>query len=96
MTASIFDTTRTLFDLPEGVIYLDGNSLGALPRVARERVAREVNHSWGHELIRAWNTCGWIDLPAEVGRKIGRLVGAPEGSVTVSYTHLTLPTTSRV
>ena len=81
MNASIFDKTKAMFDLPEGVVYLDGNSLGALPHVARERVAREVDHSWGHELIRAWNTCGWIDLPAEVGRKIGRLVGAPEGSV---------------
>ena len=81
MTSSIFDQTRALFDLPEGVVYLDGNSLGALPRAARERVAKEVDSSWGTELIRAWNTAGWIDLPAHVGNRIGRLIGAPEGSV---------------
>lgn len=81
MTSGLFDKTRALFDLPEGVVYLDGNSLGALPRAARERVAKEVDSSWGTELIRAWNTAGWIDLPANVGNRIGRLIGAPEGSV---------------
>jgi kynureninase len=81
MTDTIFDRTRTLFDIPEGVVYLDGNSLGALPKIARERVAREVNDHWGHQLIRAWNTAGWIDLPMNVGNRIGRLIGAPEGSV---------------
>nr|WP_316655976.1 kynureninase [uncultured Gellertiella sp.] len=77
----IFDRTRTLFDIPEGVIYLDGNSLGALPIATRERVSREVSDSWGKELIRAWNTAGWVDLPARVGNRIGRLIGAPGGSV---------------
>ena len=81
MTSRLFDKTRALFDLPEGVVYLDGNSLGALPRAARERVAKEVDSSWGTELIRAWNTAGWIDLPANVGNRIGRLIGAPVGSV---------------
>ncbi|WP_187970739.1 kynureninase [Aquibium microcysteis] len=76
-----FDATRALFDLPEGVVYLDGNSLGPLPRASRERVAREVSQSWGTLLIRGWNEAGWMDLPQVVGDKIGRLVGAPAGSV---------------
>jgi kynureninase len=47
----------------------------------RERLRRELDESWGRELIRAWNTAGWIDLPARVGDRIGALIGAPEGSV---------------
>ena len=78
----LFDRTRALFDLAEGVVYLDGNSLGALPRAARERVRREIDESWGRDLIRAWNTAGWIDLPTVVGDKIAALIGAPPGSVT--------------
>ena len=77
----VFARTRALFDLPEGVVYLDGNSLGALPRAARERVQREIDESWGRELIRAWNTAGWMDLPARVGDKIGALVGAERGAI---------------
>ena len=52
-----------------------------MPRAARERVRRELDESWGRELIRAWNTAGWIDLPARVGDRIGALIGAPTGSV---------------
>jgi kynureninase len=81
MSEDVFERTRNMFDLPEGVIYLDGNSLGAMPRCARDRVCRELDEIWGRELIRAWNTAGWIDLPARVGDKIGTLVGAPKGSV---------------
>src|ERR1700723_1645544 len=81
MSNELFARTRSLFDLPEGVIYLDGNSLGAMPRAARERVRRELDESWGRELIRAWNTAGWTDLPARVGDRIGALIGAPKGSV---------------
>ena len=62
---------RDRFILPERVIYLDGNSLGAMPKAARERVRRELDESWGRELIRAWNSAGWIDLPARVGDRIG-------------------------
>jgi kynureninase len=76
-----FDATRALFELPDGILYLDGNSLGPLPRASRERVAREVSHAWGTLLIRGWNEAGWMDLPETVGNKIARLVGAPEGSV---------------
>jgi len=76
-----FERTRAMFDLPKGVVYLDGNSLGAMPKSARERVRRELDECWGRELIRAWNTAGWIDLPSRVGDRIGALVGARKGSV---------------
>jgi kynureninase len=76
-----FDRTRALFELPDGIVYLDGNSLGPLPKAARERVAREIATGWGTQLIRAWNESGWIDLPATVGDRIGRIVGAPAGTV---------------
>jgi kynureninase len=81
MTGDLFERTRAMFDLPDDLVYLDGNSLGAMPREARERVRRELDESWGRELIRAWNTAGWIDLPQRVGDRIGALVGAPTGSV---------------
>jgi len=81
MSDDLFRRTRAMFDLPKGVVYLDGNSLGAMPTSARERVRRELDESWGRQLIRAWNSAGWIDLPARVGDRIGALIGAPEGSV---------------
>ena len=72
---------KEAFDLPEGVIYLDGNSLGPLPRGAEARVAEAMRAEWGGQLIRAWNDAGWMDLPRRVGDRIARLIGAPEGSV---------------
>ncbi|HEY3621441.1 MAG TPA: kynureninase [Roseiarcus sp.] len=81
MIDDFFERSRAMFDLPKGVVYLDGNSLGAMPKSARERVRRELDESWGRELIRAWNTAGWIDLPSKVGDRIGTLVGARKGSV---------------
>lgn len=74
------------FLLPEGVIYLDGNSLGPLPRGAEARAAQVLNAEWGQQLIKAWNTAGWMAMPARVGDRIGRLIGAPEGSVTTGDT----------
>ncbi len=81
MSEDIFARTRAQFELPEGILYLDGNSLGAMPKAARERVRRELDENWGRELIRAWNSAGWIDMPARIGDRIGRLIGAPAGSV---------------
>ena len=72
---------RDRFALPEGLVYLDGNSLGALPRRVTERVAEVVGREWGEGLIRSWNDAGWIDLPRRVGDKIARLVGAAPGEV---------------
>ena len=67
---------RDQFELPEGVIYLDGNSLGALPKRTAARLSDVITREWGGDLIRSWNTAGWIDLPRRVGDKIARLIGA--------------------
>jgi len=75
---------RAQFELPEGLIYLDGNSLGPLPTVVRERMTKVIEEEWGVSLIRAWNEHDWINLPRRVGDKIARLIGAPAGSVTAA------------
>ena len=77
---------RDLFSLPGGVIYLDGNSLGAMPRTAAARVARAVTQEWGEGLIRSWNSAGWFDLPQRIGDKIARLIGASPGTVVATDT----------
>lgn len=77
----IFTRTRTLFDLPPGIVYLDGNSLGPLPTAVRARLSREIDAEWGRKLIGGWNLSGWYRLPETVGDKIARLIGAPAGSV---------------
>ncbi|MFZ5846158.1 MAG: kynureninase [Actinomycetota bacterium] len=74
---------RSLFALPDGVVYLDGNSLGALPRAVPERVASVVRQEWGQDLIASWNTAGWIDLPRRVGDRIAALLGLPAGTMIV-------------
>ncbi|MBN8808821.1 MAG: kynureninase [Sphingomonas sp.] len=81
-----FAATRALFYLPPGMIYLDGNSLGPLPVAADSRVREVLTREWGGELIKAWNTADWIGLPARVGMRIARLVGAPAGSVATGDT----------
>jgi kynureninase len=81
-----FQATREQFVLPEGLIYLDGNSLGPLPRRAEERISRTLNQEWGAQLIRAWNSAGWMDEPQRVGDRVGRLVGAPPGSIVMGDT----------
>jgi kynureninase len=81
---ALADRTRKLFDLPEGIIYLDGNSLGPLTFAARDRIRREVDEGWGTQLIGAWNTSGWMDLPERVGDRIAKLIGAAPGTVTVA------------
>jgi kynureninase len=74
---------RDEFDLPQGVIYLDGNSLGALPLATAGRVARVVQQEWGVGLIRSWNTAGWIDLAQRIGNRIAPLVGAGTNELIV-------------
>jgi kynureninase len=75
---------RQLFELPPEVIYLDGNSLGALPKATADRVQQTVRDEWGRGLITSWNHAGWIDLPRRLGDKIARLVGAAPGELAVA------------
>ncbi len=75
---------RDLFHLPAGVIYLDGNSLGPLPKAAPERIAHAVSEEWGDGLIRSWNTAGWFDLPGRLGDRIAALVGAGPGELVAT------------
>lgn len=77
---------KDLFELPEGLIYLDGNSLGPLPKGASARALKTIEQEWGGELIRAWNSAGWMELPKRVGDRIAGLIGAPEGSVATGDT----------
>ncbi|NPC56261.1 kynureninase [Caenimonas soli] len=75
---------RDLFTLPEGVIYLDGNSLGVLPKATAQRVAQAISQEWGQGLIRSWNSAGWFELPQRLGDKIAKLVGARSGEVVAT------------
>ena len=81
-----FATTRALFQLPEGVVYLDGNSLGPLPRGVEQRLVSTVNDQWGERLIRAWNDADWMTMPRRVGDRVGRLIGAAPGTVVMGDT----------
>ena len=75
---------RDRFTLPEGVIYLDGNSLGAMPAATPGRVREVVEDEWGRDLIKSWNIHGWIDIQKRIGAKIGRLIGARDGETIVA------------
>ena len=77
---------RDLFSIPDGVIYLDGNSLGVMPRSAAARAAQVVSQEWGQGLIRSWNTAGWFDLPQRLGNQIAPLIGAGPGEVVATDT----------
>lgn len=74
---------RDAFSLPENVIYLDGNSLGALPKTTSARLQQVVQDEWGRDLIGSWNSAGWIDLARRIGDKIATLVGAGPGELIV-------------
>src|SRR4051794_20668375 len=74
---------RDEFVLPAGQIYLDGNSLGMLPKAVIERARRVVEHEWGQSLISAWNDHRWIDLPVTTGAGIAPLIGARTDEVVV-------------
>lgn len=75
---------RDEFDLPAGVIYLDGNSLGPPPRMALARIQQTAEHDWGRDLIRSWNSAGWFNMPTTCGAKIAKLIGAPAEDVAVA------------
>jgi kynureninase len=75
---------RARFDLPEGVIYLDGNSLGARPKTALARATDVIAREWGQDLIRSWNSAGWLNQPARLGDRLAPLIGAREGEVVVT------------
>lgn len=75
---------RDRFVSLEGVVYLDGNSLGALPKATPGRLREVLEIEWGRDLIRSWNSHGWIDMQQRIGAKIGRLIGAGEGETVVA------------
>ncbi|MCG6904882.1 MAG: kynureninase [Rhodobacter sp.] len=81
-----FAATKALFHLPQGVIYLDGNSLGPLPKSAATRVSKAVSDEWGEMLITGWNKAGWMAQPGALGERIGRLIGAAAGSTVIGDT----------
>ena len=82
---------RDEFALPTGVIYLDGNSLGARPRSAAEIARRVVAEEWGEGLIGSWNAAGWFDLPLVLGDLLAPVIGADPGSTVVTDTTIDQP-----
>ncbi|PCJ76124.1 MAG: kynureninase [Rhodobacteraceae bacterium] len=81
-----FTKTKAMFQIPVGTIYLDGNSLGPLPKDAPVRVANMLKDEWGDMLITGWNKAGWMQQPTSVGNRIARLIGAEENSVVMGDT----------
>jgi kynureninase len=77
---------KEAFILPDGVIYLDGNSLGPMPKAVTARVQSMLQDEWGEMLIRGWNTAGWMDQPSRVGEQVARIIGAQAGSVVMGDT----------
>ena len=69
------------FHIPEGVIYLDGNSLGAMPKAAKARALEVIDQEWGEDLIKSWNKAGWFNLVEKLGDKTATLIGADKGEV---------------
>src|SRR5262249_47237414 len=77
---------RDAFVLPEGVIYLDGNSLGPVPKAALRELRIAAEQEWGEDLIRSWNGAGWFDLPVTLGDRIAPLIGAASGETVITDT----------
>src|ERR1700722_105327 len=77
---------RDRFILPKGVIYLDGNSLGAASHAVFDELQKASTQEWAQDLIRAWNTAGWFDMPTMLGDQLGRLIGAAAGQTVVCDT----------
>lgn len=81
-----FATTKRMFHLPDGITYLDGNSLGPLPKTAANRISQVTADEWGEMLITGWNRAGWMASPGRIGDRIGRLIGAEPGHVMTGDT----------
>jgi kynureninase len=77
---------RDRFFIPEGIIYLDGNSLGPMPRAAAGILSRTIEQEWGRDLIRSWNSAGWFEMPVRLGDRVGALIGAAPGQTLVCDT----------
>jgi kynureninase len=77
---------KDLFELPDGMIYLDGNSLGPLPKSVNAALSSMVTDQWGAHLIKGWNVDDWMGQPMRVGNMVGKLIGAPDSSVTMGDT----------
>ena len=75
---------RSRFALPAGLIYLDGNSLGAMPLQTPARLQQVIMQEWGQGLVRGWSAAGWVDLPQRLGDKVGRIIGARPGETLVA------------
>ena len=86
-----FAATKSFFHLPEGIVYLNGNSLGPMPKSAAARIEKTVKEEWANLLITGWNKAGWMQQPIEIGNKIARLIGAEKDHVIVGDT-LTIKT----
>ncbi|MEP3333053.1 kynureninase [Sedimentitalea sp.] len=81
-----FAATKAMFEIPDGVLYLDGNSLGPLPKAAPARVAEMLTQEWGEMLITGWNKAGWMAMPMALGDRVGKLIGAEPGHVVLGDT----------
>ncbi|MGD9412639.1 MAG: hypothetical protein PVJ54_12300, partial [Desulfobacterales bacterium] len=75
---------REEFFIPQDVIYMDGNSLGAMPKAVAQRVGQVIEREWGHDLIKSWNTADWFTAPQRIGAKIAKIIGAHEGEVVAT------------
>lgn len=82
----VLASAKDLFHIPQGVIYLDGNSLGVMPKAAVARTQEVLHQEWSENLILSWNTAGWFDLPARLGNKLAKLIGAGDDEVVVTDT----------
>lgn len=81
-----FAATKKLFQIPDGMIYLEGNSLGPMPKPALARANRVISDEWASQLIRAWNSANWFTLPSRVGARIAPLIGATPRTVVTGDT----------
>jgi len=75
---------RQEFHIPPEMIYMDGNSLGAMPKAVLRRVGEVTEQEWGDDLIKSWNKADWFDAPERIGRKIALIIGANKGEVVVT------------